>query len=248
MFHGLTDHLERWTFQGRGARRVIAVSDRLRADLRHYYGRADGVRRIYHGVDLETFHPRNRDVWRGEIRRQTGLAEDACAALYVGDFQKGLPAAIRALARVPHLHLLAVSASPAGPFRALIDGEGMAERVHLLPATTQIERYYAAADIFVFPSFYDSFGMVVTEAMASGLPVVCSMAAGAAELIDDGVNGLVVSDPWDATAMAAAIGRLVGDPELRRRLGAAARRSVEPYTWDAVARQTMDVYREVAGS
>src|SRR5262249_2640282 len=155
---------------------------------------------------------------------QVGLADDVPVALYVGDLQKALPAAVRGVARVPGLHLVAVSRSPVGPYQDLIRGEGVANRVHLLPGTDRVERFYAAADVFVFPTFYDSFGLVATEAMASGLPVVCSAAAGAAELIEDGVNGLIVNDPWgDSTALADALGRLVDDPALRQRLGDAAR-------------------------
>jgi glycosyltransferase involved in cell wall biosynthesis len=245
LFHSVAGWLERRTFAPGGARRFIAVSRRVEADLRRYYGCAEGVRVIYHGVDAGTFHPRNKAIWRPAVRRQIGLPEEALLALYVGDFQKGLAPTVRAVARVPGLHLAAVSRSPTEPYRALIRDEGVADRVRLLPATPHVERFYAAADLFVFPTFYDPFGLVATEAMASGLPVVCSGAAGAAELIEDGVDGLIVKDSWDVAALADALGRLASDPALRRRLGEAARRRVETQTWDETARQTMAVYREI---
>jgi UDP-glucose:(heptosyl)LPS alpha-1,3-glucosyltransferase len=245
LFHALVSRLERLAFRPGAARRFIAVSQRLRHDLEAHYGCRDRVRVIPHGVDTETFHPRNRAPWRPAVRRDVGLPESACAALYVGDMQKGMPAAVRAVARVPGVHLVAVSRSPADPYRALAQQEGIADRVHFRPPTAQVERYYAAADLFVFPTVYDSFGLVVTEAMASGLPVVASRAAGAAELIDHGTDGLVVDDPWDPAALAAAIGSLVGDAALRSRLGGAARQKAERYTWDETARRTMAVYQEV---
>ena len=74
-------------------------------------------------------------------------------------------------------------------YQTLIREAGAADRIHLTPAASQVERYYAAADLFLFPTFYDAFGLVVTEALASGLPVVCSREAGAAELIEDGLRG-----------------------------------------------------------
>ena len=120
----------------------------------------------------------------------------------------------------------------------------MAERVHLCPPCDRIERYYAAADLFVFPTFYDSFGLVAAEAMASGLPVICSSSAGAAQLIEDGVDGLLVNDPWNPTVLAESMMRLRDDPSLRERLGSSARRKIEEYTWDRVAEATMAVYRE----
>jgi UDP-glucose:(heptosyl)LPS alpha-1,3-glucosyltransferase len=247
LFYALADRLDRRTFSPAGARRLIAVSARLGEDIRRYYGRAAGVRVIHHGVDTETFHPRNREVWRAEIRRQIGVSAETPLALYVGDYQKALPAAVRGVARVSGLHLAAVSRSPVEPYRELIRTEGAADRVHLVPGTPHIERYYAAADFFVFPTFYDTFGLVATEAMASGLPVVCSAAAGAAEVIEDGVTGLVVRDPWDPEALAESLRKLTADAALQQRLGGAARNRAEQLTWDEVARQTLAVYREVAG-
>jgi glycosyltransferase involved in cell wall biosynthesis len=200
---------------------------------------------IHHGVDAETFHPRNRALWRPEVRRQVGVGADTPVALYVGDYQKGLVPTLRALARVPDLHLVGVARSPVEPYQDLICELGVADRVHLMPASASVERYYATADVFVFPTFYDPFGLVATEAMASGLPVICSAAAGASEVIQDGVDGFVVQDPWDADALAAPLRQLVEDPALRQKLGAAARRKAEAHTWDEVARQTLGVYREV---
>lgn len=247
VFYAVTDWLDRRVLSPAAARRVIVVSNRLRDDVRRHCGRAAGVRVIPHGVDADTFHPRNRAAWRSAVRGEIGVADDTPLALYVGDFQKALPAAVRGIARVPGLHLAAVSRSPAEPYRDLIRAEGVADRVHLVPGTPHVERYYAAADLFVFPTFYDAFGLVVTEAMASGLPVVCAAAAGAADAITGGVDGLIVTDGWDPDALAEPLRKLAADPELRRRLGEAARRRAEAMTWDAVARETMAVYREVVG-
>jgi UDP-glucose:(heptosyl)LPS alpha-1,3-glucosyltransferase len=245
VFHAVASRLERLAFRPRAARRFIAVSQRLRNDLEASYDCTDRVCVIPHGVDTDTFHPRNRTSWRVAVRREVGLPEGACVALYVGDLQKAIPAAIRAVARVHGVHLMAVSRSPAAPYGPLVKETGVGDRVHFLPPTSQVERYYAAADLFLFPSFYDSFGLVVTEAMASGLPVVVSRAAGAAELIDHGTDGLLVDDPADTAGLAEAVGSLARDAALRTRLGDAARRKAERYTWDETARQTMAVYQEV---
>ena len=245
VFHSVAGWFERRTFAAGGARRFIAVSRRVADDLRRHYGCADRVRVIYHGVDAETFHPRNRAAWRAEVRRGIGVSEETVVALYVGDYQKGLAPAIRAAARIPGLHLLGVSRSPVELYQALIREEGVADRIRLMPATPNVERFYAAADLFVFPTFYDPFGLVATEAMASGLPVICSREAGAAELIEDGADGLIVPDPWDVAALAEPLRKLAADPELRRKLGEAARRKAESRTWDEAARQTMAVYREI---
>ncbi len=91
--------LERQALCGRHTRRVIAISERVRADLARHFQREAGVRLIYHGVDLETFHPRNRQRYRDEVRASLGIGPDHCLALFVGNLQKGAAAAIRAVAR-----------------------------------------------------------------------------------------------------------------------------------------------------
>ena len=166
---------------------------------------------------------------------QLGLAEETLLALYVGDFQKGLPAAIRAAALVPGLHLAAVGRSPVEPYREVIRDAGVADQVHLLPATPHVERCYAAADLFVFPTFYDPFGLVATEAMASGLPVVCRRGR-------RGGGADRTRRQWadrERTLGRRGAGRapcaLASDTALRKRLGEAGRRRVEAYTWDETA-------------
>jgi UDP-glucose:(heptosyl)LPS alpha-1,3-glucosyltransferase len=247
LFHSLARKFEHMTFSLKNSRQVIAVSNRIGEDLRRHYGRSSGIRVIHPGVDSETYHPRNRLQWRSECRRLIGVDDDTPLALYVGDYQKGLEPAIRAVTRVPGLHLAGVARSPVEPYRDLIASEGVADRIHLMPATSNVERYYAAADMLVFSTFYDSFGLVAIEAMASGLPVICSALAGASELIEDGVNGVIVTDPWNAIALAEPLRKLVSDSSLRRRLGEAARLRAEELTWDDVARQTMIVYQEISG-
>jgi glycosyltransferase involved in cell wall biosynthesis len=162
--------------------------------------------------------------------------------------QKAFPVAIQALAATSRLKLVVVSRSDSAQYVALAAAAGVAARVRFISLSREIARYYAAADVFLFPTYYDTFGMVVAEAMASGLPVVTNRMAGAAELITDGVDGLLTERAWDAPAIAAILNRLDDDCELRMRLGAAARRRIEPLTWDRTAEETLDVYREVLAS
>lgn len=244
-FRLLVTGLERRALCQPATRQVIAVSDRVRRDLASFYGRADGVEVVYHGTDTITFHPDNRDRYRQVTRAASGVPDDRFVALYVGDLKKGAAAAIRATARVPGVTLLLLSASDAGPYRAVAAAEGVQDRVIFHPHSTRVEAFFAAADAFVFPTIYDPFGLVITEAMAAGLPVVTSRTAGAAELITDRAEGLLTDRAWDVPAIADHLERLRDDPGLRDRLGTAARVRVEPLTWDRTAAETMAVYHEV---
>jgi glycosyltransferase involved in cell wall biosynthesis len=112
----------------------------------------------------------------------------------------------------------------------------------------RVAEVLAAADIYVFPSIYEeTFGLGLCEAMASGCACVASDVAGARAQIEDGVTGLLVP-PRDPGALRAALERLLADPVLRRRLGAAARAHVEQdHSLDAMARRWESVYQTVLG-
>jgi glycosyltransferase involved in cell wall biosynthesis len=87
--------------------------------------------------------------------------------------------------------------------------------------------------------------MVLTEAMASGLPVITSRAAGAAELVGHRHSGWLTDEPWNPEQIAEGIRVLAADSGLRERMGEAARSAIEAYTWDRTAEETLAVYREV---
>ncbi|MEY2505506.1 MAG: hypothetical protein QOG27_1786, partial [Verrucomicrobiota bacterium] len=99
-----------------------------------------------------------------------------------------------------------------------------------------LAKAYASADVFVFPSTTDTFGNVVIEAQASGLPVIVSDLGGPKELVEDGVSG-IVTKALDANDFARAISRLAGDAKLRARMGDKARRSVIDRSWPGAFRK-----------
>lgn len=243
LFAAIVNRLERRLFRGSKRAEVIAVSKRVADDLRVAYGRTDRVSVIYHGVDLDRFSPALRERHRLALRASLGIPEDALVALYVGDLRKGGRTAIRALLAASDWRLLTVSRTSPEPYAAFADECGVRDRVVLAPATDVVEQFYAAADAFVFPSENDAFGMVVTEAMASGLPVIVSAAAGASELVEHGTSGFVLGSADASDEVGARLSAWSNDRDSLARMGAAAREGVTPYTWDAIAEQTMEVYR-----
>lgn len=245
VFRALATAAERFVYRPVAARRFIAVSERVRRDLKQYHDLDDKVRVVYHGTDLQRFHPRNRAQWREPLRRQLGLADSEVAAIYVGDWQKAGAGLVGSLALVPQVKLIVVTRTPESMVRAEARAAGVEDRLLFLPPTDEIQRYYAAADLFLFPTFYDTFGLVLTEAMASGLPVITNLEAGAAELLVAGESGLLTDDPWQPQPLAVHLHALSTDETLRHRMGEAARAVVERRGWDEVADETMAVYEEV---
>jgi D-inositol-3-phosphate glycosyltransferase len=105
--------------------------------------------------------------------------------------------------------------------------------------------YYAAADICLMPSLYESFGMVALEAMAAGVPVLGSRVGGLALTVQDGVTGLLVPE-GDVLALAEGITRLLRDPDRRARLGAQAAEWAQRFAWPCITRAVVELYGELA--
>ncbi len=142
-------------------------------------------------------------------------------------------AALAAVARALPEHPLVVVRD--GPARGLLQDALAGCDVHFtgLLHGAALAAAYASSDVFLFPSATETFGQVVREAMACGLPPIGIRAGGVQDIIRDGETGLLCP-PGDEVALVAAARRLVGDVALRRDMAAAARRDAEQHTWDAV--------------
>ena len=187
------------------------------------------------GLDTGLFHPekRNPDFWK-----KRGLRDGEVGALYVGRVsrEKNLDLFAAACRR-----LLAAGVK----VRPLIVGDGpyAAMMKELLPEgiytgslhKEELASAYASADFFVFPSTTDTFGNVVIEAQASGLPVIVSDIGGPKDLVEEGVDGRVTKG-LDLDALTSAVRQLVEDEELRKRMGLASRARVAERDWSRAAR------------
>lgn len=214
---------------------VIAVSRRVKRDLQEFYGVRGPISVIPHGVDAARFNGANRERARGTVRRQMGVRDDDTLALYVGDLAKSHVYLKELAEAAPDVQFAIVTRSRAYRWDK--------SNVHILPPTSELERYYAAADAFVFPTTYDAFGMVLLEAMASGLAVFSSNRAGAAELINSGKDGFVAPlDEWVEMTVAG-----LGDRARLHFIGREAQETARRHGWPAVVRQVEQVYFETYG-
>jgi len=237
--------LEVARFRVRPGQQVVVTSSNLRAEVLRAYPHAESlVSVVTPGVSLPGPGPD-----KTEARRLLGLPEQGRLLLFVANdyARKGLDGLLQALAGLPADVSLAVAGNPAGiaPFNARAQALGVDSRVHFLGALKGVDPAYRAADVMVHPTFEDTFAMVVLEAMAHGLPVVVSGPAccGISGLLTDGRDALLLDDPRDASAITAALARVLGDPALASSLGAAAHRFSHDHSWDAAARACEQVYQ-----
>ncbi|QDV66348.1 Lipopolysaccharide core biosynthesis protein RfaG [Rosistilla carotiformis] len=207
------------------------------------------VRVIPNGADLDRFTPANRELHRDDVRHEHGIADDDfLLAFSGGDWRrKGLDLALQALAKLsdPKIKLLVVGHDRSGgDVRQLSDKLGLQSRVTFAGFRSDVHRYYAAGDLFLFPTSYEAFSLATIEAAASGLPVLMPDVSGAQELIGCGTTGaMILRDPQH---IAATIMRFVESNELLARSGVAARTLVEQrFNWDVITQQTLDVYQHL---
>lgn len=169
------------------------------------------------------------------------------------DPQKGFGVAVRAFGRLAgELDDLSFVVAGEGRERAALGllPDGDRRRVVMLGSVPnqELPAYHAGADVFVAPAIdQESFGIVLVEAMAAGVPVVASDIPGYREVVRDGVDGLLVPRN-DPNALATAVRRVLGDPELASRLADGGRRRANEYSWDVVAPRIESIYRRVVGA
>lgn len=248
----------RWVF--RRAARVTACSPELREGA-IALGAAPETLLLAWGADPELFRPSRRSPGN---RQAFGWRETdvVIAALGRMVYKKGFEVLLRAMqsvpTRCPEARLVLAGD---GPLRQSLlqtaERQGMAAFVSLPGrlAWQQVPDFLAEIDVFVLPSVRDPYGnqdglpTVLLEAMSSGAPVIASALGGVKLVIDDGQNGLLVP-PGDVPALTAAIEKLVGDPQRRGQLGAAARAAVETrFNWRVVAGRIAELLEQaVAGT
>ena len=228
---------------------LFGISRRVGALLEQIYGRRASLPVLYAGIDHGIFNPWKRALLREEARREIGIARERFAVLVIGNDwrNKGPAALVEAMALLKDLpiDLLVVSSEPVAVRQELVRKFGLAGAVRVLPPRKDVEFYYAAADAYAGPSLEDAFGLPPAEAMACGLPVIVSAAAGVSEIVTNGTNGLILEDPKDARALGAMIRRLCEDRELRERLGKKAAETAQQYNWERNARELADIFADV---
>lgn len=233
--------------------RVIVCSNFMRDEVgRQFNCPPDKVDVIYNGVDASKFQFDYPESRKAEVRAELALPNEKIV-MYVGRFvrEKGihllLTAASAILAHEPNVKFVIVGGGQRDKLERFVNWYGLSEKVHFTGFVSgrALHEVYRCADVAVFPSLYEPFGIVALEAMAADVPVVVSDAGGLKEVVLHDHTG-TTSFAGDAGSLAWAILRVLQDPERARTLNQNAKqRLVHDFDWGRIAGQTIDVYNRV---
>ena len=243
---------ERWL--AKAADMIVVPAARERDHLIHLYkAEASKIRIIPCGVNLELFKPLDRAA----CRRKLSIPMDLTVALFVGRFAplKGIDALLGAIAVLKNanidLHLMVVGGDgPEDPitqtFTGLVRALDIQDRVSFAGRIDPeaLPAYYSACDLLVLPSHYESFGLVLLEAMACGTPVVSTPVGAVETIIQPGINGLIIAKP-SRDSVAQGLARALAEPFGAWVDRAKIRATVAHCGWDRIAAAIIETYIEL---
>jgi UDP-glucose:(heptosyl)LPS alpha-1,3-glucosyltransferase len=244
---------EKQMFSSKRCRRFLPVSQLVKEKTLEVFPlEEDKIRVIHPGVDVKRFQPGNLNN-RLAIRQEFEISTQDLLILFVGmNFEvKGLDQLLFAVARLKSVHhknnvkVLVVGKGNQTKYQALAGDLGIGTQIKFAGVRTDIEKIYQSADILVMLSKLDTFGMVVSEAMATALPVIVSDTVGAKDLIVQGGNGFVVNRE-DVALISSKIAFLF-DKNNRLEMGRKAYETALKNTWAKTARKVSEIYEEILG-
>lgn len=236
-----------------GCRKFVAVSSLTRdIFLREYPIDPEKVSIIHPGVELSGYRRKNKNEARHAVRSSLGIGENDPVIVFASmNFEiKGLDDIIASLGNLQKqagsLKLVVAGKGNARKYQKMAGEAGVAENIVFTGVLDRekLTDLYLAGDLYVMLSQFDTFGMVVLEAMAAGLPVMVSSRVGAKDVVVQGENGFVIENPSDHDYVASVLKTML-DEGNRRRMSAAALATASENSWDAAAEKYRALYEEI---
>ena len=239
--------LEKHIFTGNGCKIIMTNSEMVKKQVIDHYGvNPDKIIVIYNGVDTSKFNIHTKEKYRASIRHNYGIDNNKSVIIFVSnDFKlKRLQTILEAMTLLDENYMLMVIGNGKKKnYLRWVTQNGLKNRVLLLGPKKNMEKYYAAADLFVLPTTYDAFANVCLEAMACGLPVITTKTNGFAEVIDEGETGFIVEsrNPGELAGKIKAL-----EPESERiRIEKLSSARARDFTTEKHIAQVLSLYENV---
>lgn len=233
---------------------IMPVSSLVKEELVNCYNIPGQKLNVIHpGISPDRFLSLDKEKCRRQISKKHGLSSKDVIMLFVSmNFElkrldlliKGMAASVLKNKNSLNLKLMVVGKGNKDRYLSIARSLGIAERIVFAGISHEIEKYYLACDMFVMPSMFDTFGIVVLEAMAAGLPVVITQQVGARDLVEPGANGMILSKNPLPSEVAEAINKLT-DNRRRRQMGKNGKKVAFTHTWDKTADRVARIYQQV---
>jgi glycosyltransferase involved in cell wall biosynthesis len=197
---------------------------------------------IYNGVTSADFDTIDRENARTHLRREVGIPGDSRVMLFVGGMwpYKGLYLVVSALSYLtPDVHLIVVGKGDVPALKLYAAEKDVGIRVHALGFREDVSVFFRGADVFVFPSYYESCSLVVLEALAAGLPVIAAGFNGVTEVVKEGYNGFIVKR--EARDIAEKARFILSSRRLAETMGARSRAIAGEFTWGKAYRNYANI-------
>lgn len=234
-------------FIAKKAARIVALSTTMQEELKKEAFELSRLCSIMNGVDLSRY---NKIGEKGQLRRNLGLS-DKPTIIYTGrlSVEKGVDSLIHSFSKVRDEIVCQLIIIADGPERKhmhrLLDQHCLSEFVIWIEEADDVSEYLNASDIFVLPSRFEGLSNSLLEAMACGLPVISTRVGGSIDVINNGVNGILV-DVDNEEQLACAISTVLKDPLLCTKLGRNARTTIEArYNLNMVTDRYIELYKEL---
>lgn len=243
-------HIRRYIvdfYNGHNSKINVAVSKEIGRELVKYMKVPQSkVVVMYEGVNSDEF--KRSEEKRVRVRNEFNLKNKFVAMFVSHEFKrKNLITVIKALGILNNKDIVLFVAGKDSPGKYKEEAErlGIGSNVIFLGKVSNIQDYFSASDIFVFPTFYEALELSSAEAMASSLPVITSKASGWYDIIEENKAGFILKDNEDEKELADKINILYKDKDLRKNTAINARKTAEKYTWERTAKETVGLFKKI---